>query len=168
MEKYELTLARSEDFDRALEILRSGRDFQRQQGFVQWDDSFPNPETIRSDIREKLGYVVKVDGKIAAYLYLGFDGDPSYPAIRGKWKSDEPYAVVHRIAIAPEFRGMGLASVTFRLTEDYCKSRGFYSLRIDTHESNKRMQHILTKNGFLYCGIVLQNGSDRLAYEKKI
>jgi RimJ/RimL family protein N-acetyltransferase len=54
------------------------------------------------------------------------------------------------------------------LAEEFCRKKGVSLLRIDTHEDNKRMQHILAKNGFVYCGIVLQNGSDRLAYEKKL
>ena len=34
MENFKLSLAQPEDFDRAMEILRAGRDFQRQQGFL--------------------------------------------------------------------------------------------------------------------------------------
>ena len=165
---YELALARQEDFRRCMDILDAGREFQRQQGFIQWPDGFPDEESILCDIRSGLGYVVKVDGAIAAYLYLGFDGDPAYPAIRGAWGYEENYGVIHRIAIAPEFRGTGLASVVFRLVEDHCRERGIYLLRIDTDEQNKRMQHVLEKNGFVYCGTVVQGGGDRFAYEKKL
>ena len=43
------------------------------------------------------------------------------------------------------------------------------TLRIDTHEDNKTMQALLTKNGFSYCGIIhLENGDPRLAYQKTI
>ena len=168
MTKLELQQAQPEDFDRAMEILRSGRDFQRQQGFVQWQDHFPDPKVIRQDIESGLGYVVKAEDQIAAYFYLGFDGDPAYPEIAGKWNCDEPYGVIHRIALGSEFRGMGLSSAVFQLAEDHCRQRGVCVLRIDTHEDNRRMQHILLKNGFVYCGIVLQAGSERLAYEKKL
>jgi hypothetical protein len=30
------------------------------------------------------------------------------------------------------------------------------------------MQHVLEKNGFVYCGTVIQGNGDRMAYEKKI
>lgn len=164
----ELVLAGPEDLGRCMEILCAGRDFQREQGFFQWPDSFPDENVIRSDIRDHYGYVVKVDGKIAAYLYLGFDGDPSYPQIRGAWNYDEPYGVIHRIAVSDEFRGMGLTGRIFQLVGALCRQRGIFLLRIDTHEDNKRMQHVLAKNGFAYCGLVIQSGSDRLAYEKKL
>lgn len=168
MAHYELVLAQPEDFRRCMDILNAGREFQREQGFIQWPDGYPDEESVRGDLRDGLGYVLKVDGVIAAYMYIGFDGDPSYPAIKGAWKHDGPYAVVHRIAIAPEFRGQGLGSVTFRLVEAFCKSKGFHLLRIDTDGANKRMQHVLEKNGFYYCGTVIQGGGDRFAYEKEL
>ena len=168
MANYELTLAKMEDFHHCMDILRAGRDFQRQQGFLQWPDGFPDAELIRSDICSGLGYVVKADGVIAAYLYIGFDGDPSYPKIRGAWQYDEPYAVIHRIAISPEFRGIGLTGIIFDLVGELCRKEGISLLRIDTHEDNKRMQHVVSKHGFVYCGIVIQGGGDRLAYEKKL
>lgn len=168
MAKYELVLAQAEDFRRCMDILNAGREFQRAQGFVQWPDGYPDEESIRGDIRDGLGYVLKVDGTVAAYMYIGFDGDPSYPEIKGAWNHDGPYAVVHRIAIAQEFRGMGLASIAFQLVEKLCLERDFHILRIDTDGENKRMQHVLTKNGFICCGTVVQGNGDRLAFEKKI
>ena len=168
MAQYKLALAQLSDFDRCMEILASGRRFQRTQGFVQWEDHFPNGTLIRNDLENGFGYVLKADDVIAAYLYLGFDGDPSYPEIRGAWKYDGDYAVIHRIAIGDEYRGMGLSTVIFQQVAEICRSKDIPLLRIDTHRDNKRMQHVLTKNGFEYCGIVIQNGGDRLAYEKKL
>lgn len=163
-----LELARWEDFQVCMDILNSGRAFQRQQGFVQWPDGYPDEESIRNDIRQSNGYVFKVDGVIAAYLYLGFDGDPAYPAIQGAWHHDGPYAVIHRIAIASPFRGMGLADAIFRLAGEYCLRKGYQILRIDTDAQNKRMQHVLEKAGFSYCGTVIQGNGERMAFDKHL
>lgn len=165
---YELTLARWEDLQDAMDILNAGREFQRAQGFVQWPDGYPDEESIREDIRTGKGYVLKADGKNAAYLYIGFDGDPAYPAIKGAWHHEEPYAVIHRMAISPAFRGQGLASVAFSLAEEFGRKQGANTLRIDTDGQNKRMQHVLTKNGYSYCGTVVQGGGDRMAFDKKL
>ena len=41
------------------------------------------------------------------------------------------------------------------------------SLRADTHEDNKIMQHLLEKNGFVRCGIIhVEDGTPRVAYQK--
>lgn len=147
-------------------ILNAGRDFQRAQGFVQWSDGYPACSDVEKDIASGGAFLLKTDGLIAAYLFIGFDGDPAYPAIDGAWHCGAPYAVIHRLAISTAFRGQGLSSTAFRLAAQYCAAHGYRNLRIDTHSENLRMQHILTKNGFSYCGIVIQNGSNRMAFDK--
>lgn len=168
MKNYELAPARPEELTVCMEILDSGRAFQRRQGFLQWGDGYPAASDVARDIESGCAYLLKVNSAPAAYLYIGFDGDTAYPAIEGSWHFEEPYGVLHRVAISEAFRGMGLSGVLFRLAGELVRSRGFNVIRIDTHEDNKRMQHVLTKNGFSYCGIVLQNGEPRLAYDKKL
>lgn len=168
MAKCELTAARWEDIPRYMQILGEGRAFQRAQGFVQWPDGYPRQVSVEEDVRNGNGYAIMVDGRLAGYFHLGFDGDPAYPAIVGAWRFHGPYAVVHRIAISDAFRGQGLTGEVFHLIEELCKARGVDVLRIDTHEKNLRMRHVVQKNGFAFCGKVLQNDGLRLAFDKKI
>ena len=163
---YQLELAQLADLTTCMTILVSGRQFQRQQGFLQWPDGFPKEETVRNDILNGNGYVLRQGNTVAAYLYIGFDGDPSYPDIDGAWLNNAPYAVIHRIAIGSDFRGKGVSGIVFSLAENICRLRGIQNLRIDTHEENRRMQHILEKNGYRLCGIVMQDNGPRLAYHK--
>ena len=151
-----------------LEILSSGREFQRQQGFVQWADGYPDSATVEKDLAAGDGWLLCVDGQPAGYFYLGFEGDPSYPLIRGAWHFEGAYGVVHRIAISDAFRGLGLTEEAFRLIGELAISRGVEILRIDTLQANERMRHVLQKNGFAYCGTVIQNGGDRMAFDKKL
>ena len=164
----ELVLARNEDIGAYVDILNEGREFQRAQGFVQWPDGYPDKTDVAQDIQEGKGYALHVDGEVAAYFYLGFDGDPAYPEIKGAWRFDEPYAVIHRVAIAKSHRGRGLMNELFRLAGAVCLEQGVACLRIDTDEQNKRMRHVLEKNGFVCCGTVIQGGGDRLAFDKKL
>ncbi len=63
---------------------------------------------------------------------------------------------------------MGLSSITLSLIENFCIENGIKSIRVDTDFQNKRMQHILEKNGFSKCGIVIFQGSGKLAYDKML
>lgn len=165
---YTLEFAQEADIHRCGEILDEGRAFQRAQGFVQWTEDYPNADTIREDIRNQKGYVIRADGVIAAYLCIDFDGEPAYGEIQGAWQTETPYAVVHRMAFAEEFRGQGLADTAFCLIEALCLERGVRSLRIDTGFSNRRMQHILEKNGFSHRGTIYYQGGERKAYDKSL
>lgn len=163
-----LQAARPDELDACWEIIREGRAFQNEQGFVQWTEDYPNRETLRQDIEEGKGFVLKVDGVIAAYMCVDFNGEPAYAAIEGRWETEEPYAVVHRMAFAAAFRGRGLAADTFALIERLCLSRGVRSLRADTDFPNLRMQHVLEKCGFIRCGVVIFQGGGKLAYDKTL
>ena len=48
----------------------------------------------------------------------------------------------------------------------YCESVS-PNMRVDTHEKNLAMQHILERNGYVYCGrIYVDDGTSRRAYQK--
>lgn len=163
-----LEVAQMQDCNVCFDIINMGREFQRQQGFVQWTDDYPNKNTIYNDIDCKTGYVVKVDGKIAGYMCIDFSGEPAYENIEGEWRSQAPYAVVHRMAFDKKFRGMGLAGITFQLIEELCIQNRVNAIRVDTDFSNERMQHILINSGFKNCGIIIFEGSKKLAYDKTL
>lgn len=163
---FTLEQAKEHEAERCFEIIDEGRRFQREQGFVQWTDDYPNMDTIRRDVAERTGYVLKADGVIAGYMCIDFSGEPAYQEIEGAWRADRAYAVVHRMAFSGEFRGMGLVDTAFGLIEDLCLERGVGYIRVDTDFPNKRMQHILDKNGFVQCGVIVFQGSGKLAYDK--
>ena len=161
-----LESAKNSDIDVCWDILADGRRFQREQGFVQWTDDYPNRDTVKDDILSQKGYVLKVDGAIAGYMCIDFSGEPAYESINGSWRSEKTYAVIHRMAFCKSFCGKGLSESAFSLAEKLCIEQGVDYLRIDTAYPNKRMQHILEKNGFKYCGVIKYQGSERLAYDK--
>ncbi len=165
---YLLELAKPKEAETCFAIIQEAKQFQKAQGFTQWTEDYPNQETILQDIQTKKGYVVTVDGQIAGYLCVDFTGEPAYESIEGKWNTNLPYAVVHRMAFSQDFRNLGLSHITFSLIEDLCRSKGIRSIRVDTDFPNKRMQHILEKNGFSQCGVVMFQGSGKLAYDKVI
>lgn len=161
-----LESANNSDIDVCWDILADGRRFQREQGFVQWTDDYPNRDTVKDDILSQKGYVLKVDGAIAGYMCIDFSGEPAYESINGSWRSEKNYAVIHRMAFRKIFCGKGLSEASFSLAEKLCIEQDVDYLRIDTAYPNKRMQHILEKNGFKYCGVIKYQGSERLAYDK--
>lgn len=161
-----LELADVEDAMKCYEIVDMGRKFQQAQGFTQWTEDYPNQKTIQNDISEQKGYVIKVDDVIAGYMCIDFSGESAYENIEGKWRSSQDYAVVHRMAFDSKFRGIGLADTAWKLIEKHCDKNNIRYIRVDTDFPNKRMQHILEKNGYVKCGIIIFQGSGKIAYDK--
>lgn len=165
---HELVLAQEREIEECYRIIEMGKNFQKEQGFSQWTEDYPNLATLRQDVQEAKGYAVKVNGRIAGYMCVDFDGEPAYNKIEGAWNTAEPYAVVHRMAFSKDFRGLGLSGITFNLIEELCLAKGVRSIRVDTDFSNLRMQHVLEKLGFVKCGVVVFQGSGKLAYDKRL
>lgn len=153
---------RPEDLAEVMQIYAQAREFMARTGNpTQWGDGYPKEELIREDIAKGISYVAESDGTIETVFMYELGEDPVYRVIEnGSWKNEEPYGVVHRIASRGEVKGAG----------SKCLQWGFEqcgNLRIDTHDDNLVMQHVLEKNGFERCGrIYLEDGSPRVAYQK--
>ena len=160
-----LRQARPDELSTCIQILREGRAFQQEQGFTQWTEEYPSPALIESDILGGGGWLYLLDGEPAGYMFLSFDGDPPYLEPTCGWRKDVPYVAVHRIALSRRFVGKGLSTMVFEAIRDLCRERGISCIRIDTDSRNKRMQHVLEKNGFVRCGTVLFEGDPKLTYD---
>ena len=95
-----LVQAVAEETEECYWIIDQGRKFQQEQGFTQWTEDYPNLQTIRQDILDQKGFVVKVDQAIAGYMCIDFSGEPAYEEINGAWRSSQNYAVIHRMAFS--------------------------------------------------------------------
>lgn len=157
-----------EDVSNIMEIIKQAQVYFKVQGINQWQNNYPNVEAIKKDIENGYGYVLLKDNSIIGTVAVSFDGEKTYDTIyEGQWKSNEEYAVIHRLAVGDKYKGMGVSSVIIKNIVATCLDRGVNSIRVDTHKENKSMQKLLKKNGFKYCGIIyLVDGNERVAFEK--
>ena len=158
--------AKSEDFQSIWEIISFAKEVRKNQGSQQWQDGYPNEETITNDIAQEYGYVVQNQNEILGYFALIFDEDPTYKTIEGKWLSDQEYAVVHRVAVSANAKGLKLGSRILSEVEKISMDKKIFSIRIDTNFDNIAMLSILEKLGYQYCGEIDVRGSARKAFEK--
>ena len=148
------------------EILQQAIEQRRQDGSQQWQDGYPNPQTVENDINNGYGFVLTENEKIIAYSAIIFDIEPAYTDIEGKWLTNEDYVVIHRVATSNEVKGKGIATELFKMIEDVAKENNVFSIKVDTNFDNVPMLKILDRLGYTYCGEVYFRGSARRAYEK--
>lgn len=137
-----------------------GREVQVKSGnLTQWEVGYPSDNLILEDISKEAAYVCLNDGnEMLGVLSVFVDPDPTYREIDGEWLNEEPYATIHRIATNGKERGVGQFCI------EWVQER-FENVRIDTHEKNEQMKHVVKKLGFEYCGVIyVENGDARNAY----
>ena len=151
-----------------MKIIEQAQAYFKENGVNQWQNNYPNIETIKNDIEKGYGYVLEDNGKIVGTVAVSFDGEKTYDAIyEGEWLSGGEYAVIHRMAVDNAYKGRELSSVIIKCIENICLDKGVHSIKIDTHSENISMQRVIEKNNFKYCGIIyVEDKSARLAFEK--
>ena len=128
---------------------------------TQWGDGYPSREQIESDIQRGVSYIVEHNTHPCATFVFIIGDDPTYHYIEdGEWLDDTlPYGTIHRIASNGERRGI------FNTVLHWCSVQ-CSNIRIDTHQDNKRMIHLIKKANFTHCGIIYtRDNSPRIAYQ---
>ncbi len=154
------------DTGRIWQIILQAKEQMRLRGSEQWQNGYPAVENITGDIGNGYGYVLCHDDVVIAYGAVVFDGEPAYDDIKGNWLTNQPYVVVHRLAVANEMKKQGIATLFMQQVEELSRRNNVSSFRVDTNFDNHYMQKVLTKLGFIYCGEIMYENDFRMAYEK--
>ena len=129
----------------------------------QWKNDRPSMELVKKDIENGNSYVIENEEReiVGTFAYI-IGIEPTYLEIKGKWLDDAPYGTIHRIASNGKEKGVFETTLSF--AEGFGKD-----IRIDTHKDNRIMLHLIEKSGFQRCGIIIvDDGSERIAFQKKI
>ena len=148
------------------EILQKAIQRRKDDGSKQWQDGYPNPQVVKNDIEKEAGFVLIEGENLVGYCAVFINDEPAYAGIEGKWLTNNDFVVVHRIAIAEEYLGKGLAKEMMKFIEEFALDHDIYSVKADTNFDNLAMMKSFEKAGYSYCGEVYFRGSARRAYEK--
>src|ERR1700761_8337614 len=109
-------LARKDDLPSLMRIVRRVVPLMRAQGNHQWNDTYPNEEIFLSDIERGHLWVAEIDGDVAGVVALTDDPEPDYG--QADLDSTQPALVIHRLAVDPGLRGVGVARALMLKAEE--------------------------------------------------
>lgn len=153
-----------QDIDALLEIFSYARKQMALDGNpTQWINGYPQREQIEEDIERSISYVMMdalTHGVCGTFVFI-IGEDPTYALIEGgEWLNPLPYGTIHRIASNGTHHGI------FEKALDWCTNL-CANIRIDTHQANQKMIHLIEKAGFQRCGIIYtHNGTKRIAFQR--
>lgn len=158
-----IRVATPSDLPAMLDMIVHSRTLMRAAGnTVQWPEGYPCADDLSHDIVAGHCHIIEEAGRIVGTFSLVPGNEPTYSFIEGgQWLDDTtPYSTIHRLACAQGVHGIG------RTCLEWC-NRHADNLRMDTHETNATVRHLVEQDGFTYCGIVyMTDGTPRLAYQK--
>ena len=141
-------------FDHSRTIMRAGGNT------VQWV-GYPTGDDVADDLRRGALHIIQQDTVPIGTFALVDGEEPTYRYIdHGRWiDTTTPYTTMHRLAKTASAKGV--ADTAFAYAKEHRPH-----LRVDTHAANNPMRHLLTREGFVYCGVIyMPDGSPRDAYE---
>lgn len=166
--------AQISDLPEIMNIIDQAKAMLKADGSPQWQGGYPDAPTLKNDIMAQQCWLLIVGGKVAGTATLIVANDPNYHEItNGQWENNtDPYATIHRIAISGDFAGQHLGKIFVSNLISQSYQNGIHNFRIDTHQLNKRMQHLATSSGYVHRGKIYvdepaDNHEDnaRLAFE---
>lgn len=148
------------------EIIQYAIAQRKKDGSDQWQNGYPNKDTIQQDLNDGYAYVLEEDNVVLVYAAIIFGKEEAYENIDGKWLTNGDYAVLHRVASSPKAAGKKAGTRLFEMTEKLCVDNNIFSIKVDTNFDNAPMLRVLENLGYTYCGEVFFQGAPRKAFEK--
>jgi ribosomal protein S18 acetylase RimI-like enzyme len=157
------------DLPALLELVRRIVPLMRAEGNLQWDDFYPNAKVFGHDIDLGELWLAETETAIVGVAAITREQVPEYAQIG--WDLNEPALVIHRLAVDPAARGMGLASTLMQQAETVAREQSIAVLRVDTSIDNQATQRLFPKLGYTFAGEIgldFRPGLRVLCYEKRL
>lgn len=123
----------------------------QENGIDQWDELYPNSADIAADIAAGDLIVGEEDGKLILAFAVNGECEEEYDACPWEYP-DEPYIVVHRLAVNPKYQRQGMAKAAMGYVENEAKEKGIRTIRLDTFCENPAGKALYESLGFKTIG----------------
>ena len=123
----------------------------QESGIDQWDDLYPNSADVAADITNGDLWVGEEDGKILCTFAVNNTCEEEYDACPWQYPN-EPFIVVHRLAVNPKYQRQGVAKNAMEFVENTAKEKGIRTIRLDTFCGNAAGAALYENSGFKVIG----------------
>lgn len=160
--------AKISDLNKIEYIIEDAKRSLKEDGVDQWQVRSLNRDFLKGQIEEGKSYVLDREAEVIAYCYLSDKKEKEYEGLDKLFKGQN-YYTIHTFAIDRDLKEKRLGTRFLIEIIRLAESRGLDSLRVDTHEDNRKMRGLLNKLGFKKVGEILVDDDGepkpRLAYE---
>jgi ribosomal protein S18 acetylase RimI-like enzyme len=165
---HSIRVATADDLETAMALRSDCIAAMRAAGIEQWDDVYPNRETLAADIRDgAMHLAIGPDGAVAGLIVLNELQNPEYDGVPWTEHSSR-IIIIHRLMVAPAVQQRGIARALMAFAEQRSASLGYEVARLDAFTRNPRALRLYETLGYRDVGgITLRKGAFR-CFEKRI
>ena len=147
-------------------VTRAAQDLE-DKGIFQWDEIYPDMETISKDIERQELYLYKKNGIIKGTITLNEYQDEEYAVVN--WQLDaSKILVVHRVCTDPACQGQGIGKCLMTYAEQFGAENGYDVIRLDAFTQNPISCRFYEQIGYRKTGIVTFRKGQFYCFEKQI
>lgn len=125
----------------------------RARGIFQWNQAYPSAKAFNEDVDRKELFILEHQKALVGCVALSDRMDAEYEAVT--WLTpNRGNRYVHRLAVHPDFQGLGFAQKLMDFAEQEAALSEAVSIRLDTFSRNRRNQTFYEKRGYQRLGAV--------------
>lgn len=121
--------------------------------YPKWRKDYPCRESIKDCIEKGEQFMCLEEGKLVGAVVLNENPAGRYEV--GEWTRDlalGEYLIIHTLAVATQFSGMGIGGKIVDLCIEYAKEHHYKAMRLDVVPENIPAIHLYKKKGFTFAG----------------
>lgn len=145
--------AKNTDLENIMTMYRSCISGMIKNRIDQWDDTYPNTETIAQDLENQTYYVAERKKEIIGGINIDKNQDYTYLDINWQDTSNQ-FLVVHRLGVKEKNWGEGIGKSLMIFTEDLVKKKDLKSIRLDTYSGNPKAMQFYIELGYRKLGSI--------------
>ncbi len=154
-----IRIARYEDLDQILNIIKETIEDLTEQGNFQWSETYPTENHMKEDIKKASLYIFEKNNEVAGFICLNKHEDIAYKPL--PWRKKGEAIVIHRFAVKRCYQRQKIGTKLIEFAENFARNKGIYYLKVDTNSKNIRMNALFKKMGFVFIGTIhLRNLTD--------
>ena len=135
------------DLDSLLKITSACAFHMEKQNIFQWNSHYPNSNAFEEDIKREELFVYKINGDVIGCISVSTLMDDVYKHV--SWLTPSINNIyIHRLAVHPDFQGIGIARKLMDFAEQKSKIEKRTSVRLDTFSKNLRNRKFYEHRGY--------------------
>jgi ribosomal protein S18 acetylase RimI-like enzyme len=139
------------EIDSVVALVKWAIEKMHRNGIPQWGEYYPTREIFLADIAAGSLYAARIDSSIVGII--GLD-ENQFSEWKGQdWIDAKGKALaVHRVCVATDFQGQGIAKKLMCFAEGYARANGYTSMRLEAFAGNPVSLGLYDSLGYRRCG----------------